>query len=222
MLIDWMQESWKKVLIDEFKKSYFINLMDCINKEIHNNITIYPHPENIFAAINLTPFESVKVVILGQDPYHGADQAHGLAFSVQKWIKYPPSLRNIFKEIQDDIGNNFPENGDLTRWSNQGVLLLNTTLTVRARQPLSHAGLGWEIFTDAIISKISEKKDFVIFLLWWSHAQKKKVIINTNKHIILESPHPSPLSSYRGFFWCKHFSKTNEILKLHGLKEIMW
>jgi uracil-DNA glycosylase len=169
-----------------------------------------------------TPFETVKVVILWQDPYHGPGQAHGLSFSVQEWIRNPPSLMNIFKEIHDDVGSPFPHNGDLTRWSTQWVLLLNTTLTVRAGQPMSHVGKWWEIFTDAIIQTLSNERNFLIFLLWWSHAQKKRKLIDTTKHSILEAPHPSPLSSYRGFFGCKHFSKTNALLWDHGMKEIEW
>lgn len=217
-----IHESWKQALKEEFEKPYFQMLSEFIKDEIRNWQTLYPHPKNIFAALDQTPFESVKVVILGQDPYHGPGQAHGLSFSVQEWIKNPPSLANIFKEIQDDIGTPLPKNGDLTHWAHQGVLLLNTTLTVRAGQPMSHAGKWWETFTDAIIKTLSDKREFLIFLLWGSHAQKKRSLIDTNKHIILEAPHPSPLSSYRGFFGCKHFSQTNTLLREHGLEEIGW
>lgn len=217
-----MHESWKKALKDEFEKPYFSELSQFIKNEILAGKTIYPHPINIFSALDNTPFESVKVVILWQDPYHGPWQAHGLSFSVQEWVRNPPSLVNIFKEIVDDIGSPIPKNGDLTRWSAQWVLLLNTTLTVWAGQPMSHTGKWWETFTDAIIHKLSAERDFLIFLLWGSHAQKKSQLIDTKKHCILEAPHPSPLSSYRGFFGCKHFSKTNALLRKNGMKEIEW
>lgn len=217
-----LHESWKKVLKDEFDKTYFSELSHFIKDEIIRGHIIYPHPKNIFAALDNTPFDLVKVVILGQDPYHGPGQAHGLSFSVQDWIKNPPSLVNIFKEIQDDTGCPIPKNGDLTRWANQWVLLLNTTLTVRSGQPMSHVGKWWEFFTDAIIQTLSKEREFLIFLLWWSHAQKKKQLIDTKKHVILEAPHPSPLSSYRGFFGCKHFSITNQLLREHWIKEIEW
>lgn len=217
-----IEESWKKVLSEEFEKPYFRELSQFVRNEILAGQTIYPHPKNIFAALDTTPFNKVKVIILGQDPYHGPGQAHGLSFSVMEWVRNPPSLMNIFKEIQWDLGIPSPKNGDLTRWAEQGVLLLNTTLTVRAGQPMSHAGKGWEDFTDAIIKTLSEKRDFLIFLLWWSHAQKKKSLINTAKHIILEAPHPSPLSAHRGFLGCGHFSKTNALLREHGMSEIQW
>lgn len=217
-----IEESWKKVLSEEFEKPYFRELSQFVRNEILAGQTIYPHPKNIFAALDTTPFNKVKVIILGQDPYHGPGQAHGLSFSVMEWVRNPPSLMNIFKEIQWDLGIPSPKNGDLTRWAEQGGLLLNTTLTVRAGQPMSHAGKGWEDFTDAIIKTLSEKRDFLIFLLWWSHAQKKKSLIDTQKHIILEAPHPSPLSAHRGFLGCGHFSKTNALLREHGLAEIQW
>lgn len=217
-----IHESWRKALKDEFEKPYFSELSQFIKNEILAGETIYPHPKNIFSALDNTPFESVKVVILWQDPYHGPWQAHGLSFSVQEWIRNPPSLVNILKEIHDDTGAPFPKNWDLTRWSTQWVLLLNTTLTVGAGQPMSHTGKWWETFTDAIIKKLSEERGFLIFLLWGSHAQKKKQLIDTTKHCILEAPHPSPLSSYRGFFGCKHFSKTNLLLREHGMAEIEW
>ncbi len=217
-----IHESWKRALGDEFEKPYFQELSQFVKNEILSGQTLYPHPKNIFAAMDQTPFESVKVIILGQDPYHGPGQAHGLSFSVQEWVRNPPSLVNILKEIQDDIGTPLPKNGDLTRWANQWVLLLNTTLTVRAGQPMSHAGKWWETFTDAIIQTLSREREFLIFLLWGSHAQKKRSLIDTTKHIILEAPHPSPLSSYRGFFGCKHFSKTNTLLREHGIREIEW
>lgn len=217
-----IHESWKQALEDEFEKPYFQNLSQFIKDEIHAGETIYPHPKNIFSAMNQTPFDSVKVIILGQDPYHWPGQAHGLSFSVQEWVRNPPSLVNIFKEIQDDIGVSLPKNGDLTRWADQWVLLLNTTLTVRAAQPMSHVGKWWETFTDTIIQTLSKERNFLIFLLWGSHAQKKRSLIDTTKHVILEAPHPSPLSSYRGFFGCKHFSKTNSLLREHGIEEIQW
>lgn len=217
-----LHESWKRALEDEFEKPYFKELSQFIKDEIRAGHSLYPHPKNIFSAMNQTPFESVKVIILGQDPYHGPGQAHGLSFSVQEWIRNPPSLVNIFKEIQDDLSTPLPKNGDLTRWADQWVLLLNTTLTVRAGQPMSHAGKWWETFTDAIIETLSKERNFLVFLLWGSHAQKKRSLIDTKKHIILEAPHPSPLSSYRGFFGCKHFSKTNTLLREHGMGEIEW
>ncbi len=208
---------------EEFEKPYFKELSQFIKHEIQSGQTVYPHPKNIFSALDRTPFFRVKVVILGQDPYHGPEQAHGLAFSVPAGIKLPPSLLNIFQEIQSDIGVPLQKsNGDLGRWSEQGVLLLNTTLTVRAGQPMSHTGKWWEQFTDRIIQKLSEEKEFLVFLLWWSHAQKKKNLIDTKKHSVLEAPHPSPLSAHRGFFWCRHFSQTNTLLKKHGMEEIRW
>lgn len=217
-----LEKSWKEALSTEFEKPYFLTLSQFIKNEVLSWKTIYPHPRNIFAALDTTPFENVKVIILGQDPYHGPGQAHGLSFSVLEWVRNPPSLINIFKEIQDDLGTPTPKNGNLTRWAEQGVLLLNTTLTVRAGEPMSHASKWWETFTDAIIHTLSERRDFLIFLLWWSHAQKKKSLIDTNKHIILEAPHPSPLSAHRGFLGCKHFSRTNTLLREHGLSEIQW
>lgn len=217
-----LEQSWKKALESEFEKEYFKNLSQFIKDEILSGKTVYPHPKNIFAALDTTPFGSVKVIILGQDPYHGPGQAHGLSFSVMEWVRNPPSLMNIFKEIQWDLGISSPKNGNLTRWAEQGVLLLNTTLTVRAGEPLSHAGKWWETFTDAVIHTLSDKRDFLIFLLWWSHAQKKKSLIDTKKHIILEAPHPSPLSAHRGFFGSKPFSQTNQILRERWLGEIQW
>lgn len=217
-----LEKSWKEALSTEFEKPYFLTLSQFIKNEVLSWKTFYPHPRNIFAALDTTPFEKVKVIILGQDPYHGPGQAHGLSFSVLEWVRNPPSLMNMFKEIQGDLWISAPKNGNLTRWAEQGVLLLNTTLTVRAGEPMSHAGKWWETFTDAIIHTLSERRDFLIFLLWWSHAQKKKSLIDTNKHIILEAPHPSPLSAHRGFLGCKHFSRTNTLLREHGLSEIQW
>lgn len=217
-----IHESWKKVLQTEFEKPYFSQLSQFVKDEILSGQLVYPHPRNIFAAFDATPFDAVCVVILWQDPYHGPGQAHGLAFSVQQWVRNPPSLVNIFKEINNDFNKPAPNSGDLTHWAQQGVLLLNTTLTVRAGQPMSHAGKWWETFTDAVIYTLSEKRDFLIFLLWWSHAQKKKSLIDTTKHIILEAPHPSPLSAHRWFLGCGHFSKTNALLREHGIREIEW
>ncbi len=217
-----INESWKHVLQWEFEKPYFRELSQFVKNEILSGQTVYPHPKNIFAAMDMTPFEKVRVIILGQDPYHWPGQAHGLAFSVLEWVRNPPSLMNIFKEISSSLNKPMPKSGDLTHWAQQGVLLLNTTLTVRAGEPLSHAGKWWETFTDAIIHTLSENRDFLIFLLWWSHAQKKKSLIDTTKHIILEAPHPSPLSAHRGFLGCGHFSKTNALLREHGMTEIEW
>lgn len=217
-----IHESWKHALQEEFEKPYFRQLSQFVKDEIISGQRIYPHPKNIFAAMDMTPFETVRVVILGQDPYHGPGQAHGLAFSVQEWVRNPPSLMNIFKEIQGDIGTPTPHNGDLSRWAEQWVLLLNTTLTVRAWQPMSHTGKWWEDFTDSIIKTLSDKREFLIFLLWGSHAQKKKSLIDTQKHVVLEAPHPSPLSAHRGFLGCGHFSKTNALLREHGMTEIEW
>ena len=217
-----LEKSWKEALSTEFEKPYFLTLSQFIKNEVLSWKTFYPHPRNIFAALDTTPFGSVKVIILGQDPYHGPGQAHGLSFSVMEWVRNPPSLMNIFKEIQWDLGISSPKNGNLTRWAEQGVLLLNTTLTVRAGEPLSHAGKWWETFTDAVIHTLSDKRDFLIFLLWWSHAQKKKSLIDTKKHVVLDAPHPSPLSAHRWFLGCGHFSKTNALLRKHRMSEIEW
>jgi len=188
----------------------------------HLSTTIYPPPKKIFDAFALTPFNAVRVVLLGQDPYHGPNQAHGLCFSVQDGVKTPPSLQNVYKEIQSDTGKTPPPSGNLTHWATQGVLLLNATLSVRARQAASHQKKGWEEFTNAVIKTIAEKKEHIVFLLWGSYAQKKGMHINREKHLVLEAVHPSPLSVHRGFFGCKHFSKTNTYLKKHGLQEIAW
>ena len=216
-----IEKSWKKVLHKEFEKKYMKNLKEFLIKErkIHK---IYPKEKEIFNAFNQTPLYNVKIVILGQDPYHGEKQAHGLSFSVTKGIKLPPSLVNIYKEIKNDLSIINNSNGDLTSWANQGVLLLNATLTVRANQAGSHQNKGWEQFTDKVISTISEEKNGVIFLLWGRFAQKKQTLIDTKKHYVLKSSHPSPLSAYRGFFGCKHFSKCNIILQKQGKSEIKW
>ena len=216
-----IEKSWQEVLQTEFDKPYFENLVGFVKQEYASN-TIFPPAGQIFNAFNTCPFNNVKVVILGQDPYHGPGQAHGLCFSVNDGIQFPPSLQNIFKEITSDLGIPAPKTGNLTRWAEQGVLLLNATLTVRASQAGSHQGRGWEEFTDAVIKIISEKAENVVFILWGSYAIKKKSLINASKHCILTAPHPSPLSSYRGFFGCKHFSQTNTYLTSKGKTPIEW
>ena len=216
-----IEKSWQEVLQVEFDKPYFENLVGFVKQEYASN-TIFPPAGQIFNAFNTCPFNNVKVVILGQDPYHGPGQAHGLCFSVNDGIQFPPSLQNIFKEITSDLGIPAPKTGNLTRWAEQGVLLLNATLTVRASQAGSHQGKGWEEFTDAVIKTISEKAENVVFILWGSYAIKKKSLINASKHCILTAPHPSPLSSYRGFFGCKHFSQTNTYLTSKGKTPIEW
>jgi len=214
--------SWKTVLKEEFDKPYFSELTNFIKKE-YTNYTCYPKWSEIFAAFNHCPFENVKVVIIGQDPYHGPNQANGLCFSVHDGIPHPPSLVNIFKELEKDIQKPYPKSGDLTSWADQGVLLLNATLTVREGEAASHQKHGWEIFTDMVIQKISEKKEEVVFLLWGGFAKKKANLIDKNKHHILTSGHPSPLSANRGYwFGNKHFSKTNSYLKSLGKSEIKW
>lgn len=217
-----IEQSWKEVMSDEFKKPYFKELKKFIIEEIQNGYTVFPPGPCMFAAFNQTPFECVKVVILGQDPYHGSGQAHGLSFSVPKDVRHPPSLANIFKEIQDDLGIPISRTGDLSSWARQGVLLLNATLTVRAGQAGSHQHKGWEEFTDAVIRLLSEKKEGLIFLLWGRYAQSKESFIDTSRNTILKAAHPSPFSAYHGFFGCKHFSKTNEFLRQQGKKEIDW
>ena len=216
-----IESSWKAVLEDEFSSPYFAELKEFLIAE-KQKYTIYPPGMSIFNAFNHTPFDQVRVVILGQDPYHGPGQAHGLCFSVPQGIPAPPSLVNIFKEIKSDLGIEMPKHGNLEKWANQGVLLLNATLSVRANQAGSHQGKGWERFTDSVISKISDQKTGIIFLLWGKYAQAKEKLINTQKHYILKAAHPSPLSVYNGFTGCKHFSKTNDILLSHGHPIIDW
>jgi len=216
-----IEESWKEALASEFGNSYFMELKEFLTEE-KAKYTIYPPGSKIFNAFQLTPFNQVRVVILGQDPYHGPGQAHGLCFSVPQGIIPPPSLVNIFKEIEKDLGIPIPGVGNLEKWARQGVLLLNATLTVRANQPGSHQKRGWENFTNAVISKLSEKRVGLVFLLWGKFAQEKESLIDTNRHYILKAAHPSPFSAYNGFFGCRHFSKTNEILRKHGLEEINW
>lgn len=213
--------SWKEGLKSEFEKPYFTQLINFVKQE-YGAHTVYPPGKEIFLAFDSTDFRRVKVVIIGQDPYHGAGQANGLCFSVREGVTMPPSLKNIFKEIYSDLGKPIPKSGDLQRWADQGVLLLNATLTVRASSPGSHQNKGWEQFTDAVIREISEKKNNVVFLLWGAYAQKKGEIIDRTRHLVLMSPHPSPFSADRGFFGNKHFSKTNAYLKSKGLKEIDW
>ena len=217
-----IEPSWKAVLKDEFSKPYFQQIPLHIKTEKSQGKTIYPPGSLIFNAFNTTPFEKVKVVILGQDPYHGAGQAHGLCFSVQNGVQPPPSLVNIFKELQDDIGVPIPNHGNLTKWAQQGVFLLNASLTVRAGEPMSHSKIGWAEFTDSVIKKIATEKKHVVFLLWGKFAQEKRVLIDESKHCILRSVHPSPLSAYGGFFGCKHFSKTNEYLVSKGIDPVDW
>ena len=216
-----IEQSWKMVLLEEFNKDYFIKLKQFLLDEKKHH-SIYPKGKDIFNAFNYTSFNRVKVVILGQDPYHGMGQAHGLSFSVPDGVKQPPSLKNIFKEIASDLNLPLPETGNLSPWTKQGVLLLNATLSVRVKQAGSHQKKGWEEFTDSVIQNISQKKEGVIFLLWGRFAQDKAELIDKNKHHILTAPHPSPFSVYRGFFGCKHFSKTNKLLAEQGLKEIDW
>ena len=216
-----IETSWKKLLADEFKKSYFNELTEFVRNEYKTH-TIYPPAKLIFNAFDKCSFDKLKVVIIGQDPYHGPGQAHGLCFSVNNGVIFPPSLRNIFKEIKNDLGKEIPENGNLTHWGEQGVLLINATLTVRANQAGSHQKKGWEQFTDAVIHKINEQKQNIVFILWGNFAIKKGLFIDQNKHLVLSSVHPSPLSASRGFFGNKHFSRTNEFLGQKGLSPINW
>jgi uracil-DNA glycosylase len=216
-----IEESWKEILKDEFEKPYFSQLTDFVKSEYLHH-TIYPPGKEIFNAFNLCPFSGLKVVIIGQDPYHGPGQAHGLCFSVSERVEFPPSLRNIFKEISDDLGVSMPRSGDLTRWAQQGVLLLNATLTVRAHFAGSHQKKGWETFTDEVIRSVSNNKEHVVFLLWGAYAQQKAEMIDKSKHLILESVHPSPLSASRGFFGNHHFSRANLFLQSKGLIPVNW
>lgn len=216
-----IEPSWKAVLSDEFEKPYFDELTRFVREEYILG-TVFPPPKELFAAFDHTPFDDVRVVILGQDPYHGLGQAHGLCFSVAEGVRTPPSLKNIYKEIHTDLGKDIPESGTLTRWANQGVFLLNAILTVRAHEAASHRGKGWEEFTDGVIQKISDEKEHVVFLLWGAFAKKKGASIDRSKHLVLEAAHPSPLAAHNGFFGCKHFSQANNYLKKHGLQEIHW
>ncbi|MDO5571723.1 MAG: uracil-DNA glycosylase [Bacteroidales bacterium] len=213
--------SWKEKLNEEFEKPYFKSLAEFV-REAYRHTTVYPEGKNIFNAFAQTPFDEVKVVIIGQDPYHGAGQAHGLAFSVKDGVKIPPSLVNIYNEIENEYGVTAPQSGNLLRWANQGVLLLNSSLTVEEGKPASHQGKGWEEFTDKVIEILSNQKEHLVFILWGSPAQRKGRYIDRNKHLVLESPHPSPLSAYRGFFNNNHFKKTNEYLRANNIEEIKW
>jgi len=216
-----IEESWRNILKDEFEKPYFKLLTQFIREE-YSSQQIYPPAKLIFNAFDQCPFDQVKVVIIGQDPYHNPGQANGLCFSVNDDVRVPPSLFNIYKEIKDDLGKNIPKSGNLERWSKQGVLLLNATLTVRAHQAGSHQGKGWEQFTDTVIDKLSNKRENLVFILWGSFAQRKGENIDANRHLILKSPHPSPLSAHRGFFGNQHFSRSNDYLIRHGREPIDW
>lgn len=221
-LFSTIDDSWKNYLAKEFNKDYLAALEKFLDSEILIGRQIYPKLNEVFTAFNFCAVEKVKVVILGQDPYHGAGQAHGLAFSVQSNQDIPPSLKNIFKEISNDIGISTFKNGNLSYWAEQGVLLMNAVLTVEENKPGSHQNKGWEQFTDAVIGKLSDEKNGLVFILWGNYARKKKRLINDSKHLILEAAHPSPLSAYNGFFNCNHFSKTNEYLKNLGKTPIDW
>ncbi len=216
-----IEESWKQVLQSEFDKSYFADLVQFV-KTAYAKGKIYPPAPLIFNAFDQCPFDDVKVVIIGQDPYHGSGQAHGLCFSVNDGVIFPPSLINIFKEIERDLNIALPTSGNLTRWANQGVLLLNATLTVQAHQAGSHQGKGWETFTDAVIKTLAEQKTDLVFMLWGSYAQRKGAYIDSQKHLVLKTVHPSPLSAYRGFIGCGHFSAANGFLRARGKQEIKW
>ncbi|SIN95234.1 uracil-DNA glycosylase [Chitinophaga niabensis] len=217
-----IESSWKEALKDEFQKSYFEQIVMSLKHEKASGKTIYPPGNLIFNAFDKTPFDKVKVVILGQDPYHGPGQAHGLCFSVQKGIKPPPSLVNIYKEMNTDLGIPIADTGDLTPWAENGVLLLNAMLTVRAGEPASHSKIGWENFTDAVIKRLSDTKEGLVFLLWGKFAQDKQVLIDATRHYILKAAHPSPFSVDKGFYGCRHFSKTNEILVKQGKEPVNW
>ena len=218
-----LHPSWYTALENEFQKPYMLGLNQFLAQENKQGTNVYPKPSDVFNAFNLTPFNEVKVVILGQDPYHGANQAYGLSFSVQKGVAVPPSLKNIYKELQADIlGFNIPSHGDLSSWAKQGVLLLNVTLTVRANEPGSHQKMGWEQFTDNAIKALSAEKSGLVFILWGRHAQAKASLIDSGKHLVLTATHPSPFSAYNGFFGCKHFSKANAYLLTKGEKPINW
>lgn len=216
-----LESSWKELLAEEFAKGYFKQLTTVVTHE-YTKTTVYPPQELIFNAFAHCSFNKLSVVILGQDPYHNTDQAHGLAFSVPNNIPIPPSLMNIYKELAADLNLPIRKTGNLESWADQGVLLLNTTLTVRAHRAFSHKDFGWEQFTDAVITTISKQKEQVVFLLWGAPAIKKRILVDETKHLVLTAPHPSPLSAYRGFFGCRHFSKTNDYLRRHNRPEIIW
>lgn len=218
-----IEPGWKEALSAEFEKPYFKRLTDYVRSEYSNPaVRVYPAAANIFAAFDASAFDKTKVVIIGQDPYHGPGQANGLSFSVSPGIEIPPSLRNIFREVHDDTGAPIPDNGDLSRWARQGVLMLNSSLTVREHSPKSHSGIGWETLTDAAVHALAEKRENIVFILWGSDAIRKGNFIDRSKHLVLTSPHPSPLSAHRGFFGNHHFSKANEYLVAHGKTPIVW
>lgn len=216
-----IHDSWRAVLSSEFAQPYFGELSAFVRGE-YQNATVYPPPKLVFNAFDLCPFDKVQVVIIGQDPYHGAHQAHGLCFSVREGVRIPPSLQNVYKELCDDLAVPIRESGDLSGWAEQGVLLLNATLTVRAGQPGSHQGKGWERFTDVAIHALSEGREHLVFMLWGNYAKAKKPLIDSSKHLILEAAHPSPFSAYSGFFGCRHFSRANAYLREGGLPGIVW
>ena len=216
-----IENSWKQALAAEFVKPYFEQLTQFVRSEYHRT-TVYPPGKEIFAAFDATPFDQVKVVIIGQDPYHGVGQANGLCFSVRAGVELPPSLLNIYKELHDDLGVPIPVSGDLSRWARQGVLLLNSTLTVRAHEAASHQGRGWEQFTDEVIMRLACDREHLVFILWGAYAIKKGAFIDRNRHLVITSPHPSPLSAYRGFFGSRPFSQTNNYLVQHGIEPIKW
>jgi uracil-DNA glycosylase len=216
-----IESSWLEVLKEEFRQPYFIEIKKFLTEE-KKKYRVFPPGQLIFNAFNLTPFDKVKVVIIGQDPYHGYGQAHGLCFSVPKGVAKPPSLQNIFKELKEDLNINTPEHGDLTGWAKQGVFLLNAILTVRENTPESHRNIGWENFTNAAIKNLSEKKSHLVFMLWGAYAQEKEKLIDNTKHLILKAAHPSPFSANRGFFGCHHFSKANQYLLANGIEPIKW
>lgn len=217
-----IEQSWKQLLSKEFEQDYFLSIVNFLKKEKTAGKIIYPSGSNIFHAFDTTPFNQVKVIILGQDPYHNPHQAHGLSFSVQEGIAPPPSLINIYKELQEDLNIPIPKTGNLEKWAKQGVLLLNAALTVEAHKPMSHSKIGWHEFTNDVIRIISEKKEHVVFMLWGGFAKSKQELIDNSKHLILTAAHPSPLSAYNGFFGCHHFSKANTWLKEHGIQPIDW
>lgn len=217
-----INDSWKEALKSEFRKPYFLEIVNFLRMEKMAGKTIFPPGSLIFNAFNLTPVERVKVVLLGQDPYHGAGQAHGLCFSVQSGVKPPPSLVNIFKELNNDLGLPIPNHGNLTHWAQQGVLMLNASLTVRANEPMSHARIGWAEFTNAVIRRVSELQPHVVFLLWGKFAQEKQELIDETRHLVLKAAHPSPYSANNGFFGCRHFSKANQWLMKNGIDPIDW
>ncbi len=217
-----IEPGWKEALKQEFSKPYFLQIVTFLRTEKMAGKTIYPPGSQIFNAFDTTPFDHVKVVLLGQDPYHGPGQAHGLSFSVQNGVPPPPSLVNIFKELHEDTGVPIPNHGNLTHWAQQGVMLLNASLTVRANEPMSHAKIGWAEFTDGVIKKISQQKKHIVFLLWGKFAQEKQALIDETKHLVLKAAHPSPFSAFSGFFGCRHFSKTNEYLVKNGIDPIDW